>query len=162
MSLAQKPQGPVRTWEPKGADSVIGVHTFNVVGSGIFGNRIVPPTGLATGVASFGVPEVSATYVATGIYEVRFPPCQHVDIRANVSSSSGYMYNAQVQNQNGPSGSAQLHIQRLGPPGTVSTGLPSANLIQASGFLGFIPTGSKVMLDFLAAPNVNSTTGTPY
>jgi hypothetical protein len=166
MSLGQKPQGPLRTWEPKGVNGIVGVHTLNVIGSGIFGNRTVPPTGLPTGVGSFGVPGVSATFSATGVFQIRFPPVQAVDIRADVSSISGYMYNAQVQNQSGPSGSAELHIQRLGPPGTVSTGLPDSRLIQASGFLGFIPTGSKVMLTFTASPNFNpvagTSAGTPY
>lgn len=151
-------QGPVRSWFPKGQNAIAGVHVFNVIGSGIFGNRTVPPTGVPTGVASGGVPEVSATFLSTGIFDVRFPPNRYVDIRADVSSLSGYMYNAQVQNQSGPSGSAQLHIQRLGPPGTVSTGLPDNRLIQASGFLGFIPTGSKVMLTFLASPTSDGLT----
>ena len=159
MSLGQKPQGPIRSWEPKGVDGIVGVHTFNVIGSGIFGSRTVPPTGLATGVGSFGVPEVSATYLATGLYDIRFPTVQAVDISAQVSSSSGYNFDAYVNNQSGPSGSAQLEITRAPAAAGGASGL---NPIQASGFRGFLPTGSKVMLTFTASPTHNPVTGTAY
>jgi hypothetical protein len=145
MSFGQKPQGPANFFFPKGENAVAGVQVFNVVGSGLFGNRFVPPTGMPTGVGSGGVPEVSATYVATGIYDIRFPATNHVDIKASVSSSSGYWFDAYVNNQSGPSGSAQLEIVRNAGPSGIS-------VLQASGFRGFLPTGTKVMLDFFAAP----------
>lgn len=145
MSLGQKPQGALNTFLPKGQGGAFGVHSFNVVGSGIFGNRNVPPTGMPTGVGSGGVPEVTATYVATGVYSIRFPPTFDGNISAAVSSSSGYHFSAHVNNQSFPSGSAQLEIVRVGSASGI-------NLIQASGFRGFLPTGTKVSLSFFAAP----------
>lgn len=149
--LGAKTQGPLKTWFPKGENAILGVHTFNVIGSGIFGEKTVPPTGTPTGVSSAGVPGVTATYVATGVYSIRFPSVRSVDIKASVSSSSGYAFDGYVNNQNGVSGSAQLEIVRNSGPSGV-------NPIQASGFLGFLPTGSKVMLTFYAAPTTDGLT----
>jgi hypothetical protein len=151
MSLGQKPQGPLNTFLPKGQGAAFGVHSFNVVGSGLFSNRNVPPTGMPTGVGSGGVPEVTATYIATGIYSITFPKTFDGNISAAVSSSSGFNYDAYVNNQSFPSGTAQLEIVRNSGPSGV-------NPIQASGFLGFLPTGSKVSLSFFAAPTANGIT----
>lgn len=145
MSFGQKPQGPANFFFPKGENGVFGVHKFNVIGSGIFGNRFVPPTGMPTGVGSGGVPEVTATYVATGVYDIRFPPTKEVDVSASVSSSSGYWFDAYVNNLSPISGSAQLEITRNSGPSGIS-------VLQASGFRGFMPTGSAVRLSFFAAP----------
>jgi hypothetical protein len=153
--LGQKPQGPIRTFFPKGENAILGVHTFNVIGSGLFGEKTVPPTGLPTGVGSAGVPGVTATFTATGIYDVRFPPIRHVDVDVAVSSSSGYQFHGQLNNQSGPSGSGQLEITRLPAAAGGSSGY---HLIQASGFRGFIPTGSKVMLTFYGCPTTDGLT----
>lgn len=153
--LGHKPQGPLKTWLPKGQNAILGVQTFNVIGSGIFANRTVPPTGLPTGANSGGIPEVSATYLATGLFDIRFPPIRSVDISAQVSSSSGLNFDAYVNNQSGPSGSAQLEIVRAPAAAGGASGL---NPIQASGFRGFIPTGSKVMLTFYGAPTTDGLT----
>lgn len=152
MSFGEKPQGPANFFFPKGENGAYGVQVFNVIGSGIFGQKTVPPTGVPTGVGSGGVPDVSATLLATGLYDIRFPPTRSVDISACVSSSSGYNFAAYVNNVSGPSGSAQLEIVR---DAAAAGGASGANLIQASGFRGFIPTGSKVTLSIFAAPNVD-------
>lgn len=154
MSLGQKPQGQLNSFLPKGNGAIVGVHNLRAIGSGIFGNQtpaIQTATGLLnpTGVGSGGIPEVSATYVSTGLFALRFPPTKSVDINAAVSSSSGYNFQAQVNSQSGPSGSAQLEIVRLGSAGGGASGL---NPIQASGFTGFLPTGTQVKLTFFAAP----------
>ena len=149
MSFGHKPQGTLNAFFPKGEMAALGVHTLNVIGSGIFANKTVPPTGVPTGVGSGGVPEVSATYVATGIYSIKFPSTKSVDVDAWVSSTSGYNFDAYVNNVNGVSGTAQLEIVRSSSGGTIATGAP---VIQASGFLGFLPTGTKVNLQFFAAP----------
>ncbi len=141
--LGQKPQGPLNTFLPKGQGGAFGVHSFNVVGSGIFGNRNVPPTGMPTGVGSGGVPEVSATYVGTGVYSLRFPKSFDGNISASVSSSSGYNFTAHVNELSFPSGSAQLEIVRHAP---AAGGASGANLIQASGFHGFLPCSISVRL----------------
>lgn len=143
--LGQKPQGPLNTFLPKGQGGVFGVHSLNVIGSGLFGNRNVPPTGLPTGVGSGGVPEVSATYISTGVYSLTFPKARDGNIAAAVSSSSGFNFDAYVNNQSFVSGIAQLEIVRNSGPSGV-------NPIQASGFTGFLPTGSKVSLSFYVAP----------
>ena len=155
MSFGQSNQGPANFFFPKGENGVFGVHVLQVVGSGIFGNRNVPPTGLPTGFGSGGVPDVSATYLGTGIFDLRFPVTNHVDISPTVSSQSGYLFHAQANDVSGPSGSAQLQITRLGTPGGAPSGYSP---LQASGFGGFLPTGTRVMLSFFAAPNRNGLT----
>lgn len=157
-SFGETPQGPANFFFPKGENAVFGVHNLNVIGSGIFGNR--SPAFMAfqsgastgqvqpTGVGSGGVPGVSATYVGTGIYSLRFPPTRSVNMSVAVSSSSGYQFQGVVNNLSGPSGSAQLEITRLSAAG--GTGF---NPIQASGFTGYLPTGTVVQLAVFAAPN---------
>lgn len=150
MSLGQKSStSQFNTFLPKGQNSVYGVHVLQCIGSGIFAVRTVPPTGLPTGASSGGVPEVTATLVSTGLYDIRFPATKSVDIIPAVSSSSGFNFSAYVNNQSGPSGSAQLEITR---DSSAAGGASGVNLIQASGYRGYIPTGSKVMLQFFAAP----------
>lgn len=156
-SFGESPQGPFNAFFPKGENAVFGVHNLNVIGSGIFGNRTPAAmafqsgasTGLvpATGVGSGGVPGVTATYVSTGIYSIRFPPTKSVNIAPFVSSSSGYNFQAVINNISPVSGSAQLEISRFNAPG--QTGF---NPIQASGFTGYLPTGSVVQLSFFASP----------
>ena len=159
-TFGESPQGPFNAFFPKGQNSVFGVHNLNVIGSGIFGNRTAAAqafqsgasTGLvpATGVGSGGVPGLTATLVSTGIYSLRFPPTKAVNMIPAVSSSSGYNFQAVVNNLSPASGSAQLEITRVGNPG--STGF---NPIQMSGFGGYIPTGSVVQIAVFAAPNVD-------
>lgn len=146
MSLGQKPQGPLRSFFPKGQNSVLGVHNLVAIGSGMFAKQFANTTGLPTGLNSGGVPEVSATLIATGVYDVRFPSTKSVDVVAQVYGSSGYRYSAAVNNLYGPSGSFQLELTRLVP-----------TTITASGY-GFIPTGSKVALWFYAAPTSDGLT----
>jgi hypothetical protein len=151
-SFGETPQGPFNTFFPKGQNASFGVHQLRAIGSGIFGNRTPAfmafqsgaSTGLvvATGVGSGGVPGVSATLLATGIYDIRFPPTKSVDINAQVYSSSGYRFSASINNLSGPSGSAQLELVRQQPTG--GTAQPSGQ--------GFLPTGSVVALSFFAAP----------
>jgi len=153
-SFGESPQGPFNAFFPKGENAVFGVHQFRAIGSGIFGNRTPPfmafqsgaSTGLvqATGVGSGGVPDVSATLLATGVYDIRFPPTKSVDINAQVYSSSGYAFHCAINNLNGVSGSAQLELRRV-------LGSASGVITSASG-LGFLPTGSTVALSFFAAP----------
>lgn len=159
-TFGESPQGPFNAFFPKGQNSVFGVHNLNVIGSGLFGNRSPAnlgtlsgsSTGLvpATGVGSGGVPGVTATLVSTGIYSIRFPPTKAVNMIPAVSSSSGYNFQAVINNLAPGSGSAQLEITRIGAPGT--TGF---NPIQASGFTGYLPTGSVVQLAVFAAPSVD-------
>lgn len=156
-TLVESPQGPFNSFFPKGQNAVFGVHNLNVIGSGIFGNRTPAAmafqsgasTGLvpATGVGSGGVPGVTATYVSTGIYSIRFPPTKSVNIVPVVNSQSGYNFQAAMNNLSPASGSAQLEITRVGAAG--QTGF---NPIQASGFGGYLPTGTTVALSFYAAP----------
>ena len=160
-SFAEKPQGPLNAFFPKGENAAFGVHRFNAIGSGVFGQRTPAfmafqsgaSTGLvpATGIASGGVPDVSATLLATGIYDVRFPPTKSVDINAQVYSSSGYRFAAAIQNLNGVSGSCQVEVSRI-------LSSPTQVITSASG-LGFIPTGSTLALSFFACPNSDGLVG---
>jgi hypothetical protein len=152
-SFGESQQGPFNAFFPKGQNAVFGVHQLRAIGSGVFGNRTPAfmafqsgaSTGLvpATGIASGGVPGVSATLIGTGLYDIRFPPTRSVDINAQVYSSSGYRFVAAINNLNGVSGSAQLEVARLTP--TLGAPQPSGQ--------GFVPTGSVVALSFFAAPN---------
>lgn len=152
-SFGENPQGQLNAFFPKGENSVFGVHQLRMMGSGLVSFRVPPAmafqsgasTGLvqATGVGSGGIPGVTATLTGTGVYSLRFPPTKSVDISAQVYSSSGYQFNAAINNLSGPSGSAQLEITRQIGSGAITT--PSGQ--------GFIPTGSVVALSFFAAPN---------
>lgn len=154
-SFGETPQGPANFFFPKGENAAFGVHQLRAIGSGLFGNRTPAfmafqsgaSTGLvqATGVGSGGVPGVTATLLATGVYDIRFPPTKSVDINAQVYSSSGYAFHAAINNLNGPSGSAQLELRRV--PNTAS------GVITSASGLGFLPTGSTVALSFFACPN---------
>ena len=144
MGFPEKSQGPINVIFPRGEHSFLGFHTFNVIGSGILANRTTPPTGQPTGVGSGGVPEVSATYSATGIYRIRFPVAKGGTISASVTSSSGYQFDPYLVDVSYPSGSAELHIKRNGGTGVITP--------QASGSLGFMPTGTRVDLQFFVAP----------
>jgi hypothetical protein len=156
-TFGESPQGPFSAFFPKGENSVFGIHNLNVIGSGIFGNRSPAAmafqsgasTGLvpATGVGSGGVPGLTATLISTGIYSLRFPPTKSVNMIPAVSSSSGYNFQAVINNMSPASGSAQLEITRVGAPG--ATGF---NPIQASGFTGYVPTGSVVQIAVFASP----------
>jgi hypothetical protein len=156
--FGESPQGPLNTFFPKGENAAFGVQSFNVIGSGIFGVRTPAfmafqsgaSTGQvqATGIGSGGVPGITATLIGTGVYSLRFPSTKSVGFIPAVSSSSGYNFQAVVNNVNGVSGSAQLEITRVGAPG--QTGF---NPIQASGFTGYLPTGTVVNLGVYAAPN---------
>lgn len=156
-----KEQGPLNSIFPRGQQAAFGVHTLRGIGSGLFANRtpaIQTATGLLvpTGADSGGIPGVSATYVSTGLFQIRFPPTRSVDINAVVSSSSGYNYQAHVNNQSGPSGSAQLELVRM----PTSAGGPSG--VPIPGALGaFFPTGTQVKLSFFVAPITDGTV-TPF
>lgn len=149
-SFAEKPQGPFNAFFPKGENAAFGVHQIRMIGSGIPGVATpATPTGPATGINSGGVQSVSATLLATGIYDVRFPPTKSVDVNAQVYSSSGYRFECMINNLYGPSGSCQLEISRL---------VPTGGAAQPSG-QGYIPTGSVVALTFFAAPNSDGLVG---
>lgn len=153
-SFGEKPQGPFNAFFPKGENAAFGVHRLRAIGSGIFGTRTPAAmafqsgasTGLvpATGIPSAGVPDVSATLLGTGIYDIRFPPTKQVDISAQVYSSSGYNFSCAINKLSGVSGSAQLEVSRVYNQG-------SGVLLTPSG-QGFIPTGSIVALSFFASP----------
>ena len=152
-SFGESPQGDLNAFFPKGENSCFGVQKFNIIGSGVPGQRSPAfmalqsgaSTGLvqAPGVGSVGIPGVSAPLTGTGVYSIRFPPTKSVDISAQVYSSSGFQFTAAVNNLSGPSGSAQVEITRQVGSGSITT---------ASG-LGFLPTGSAIALSFFAAPN---------
>jgi len=154
-SFGEKYQGPFNAFFPKGQNAAFGVHSLRAIGSGVIGTRTPAfmafqsgaSTGLvpATGIASGGVPDVSATLLATGVYDIRFPPTRSVDINAQVYSSSGFAFHAAVNNISGPSGSAQLELRRVFNNGT--------GVITTASGQGFLPTGSTIALSFFAAPN---------
>jgi hypothetical protein len=153
-SFGENQQGPGNFYFPKGENAAWGVHQIRIIGSGIPGLRSPAfmafqsgaSTGLVqpTGVGSGGVPGVTATLTGTGVYSLRFPPTKSVDINARVYSSSGYAFQAQVNNLSGPSGSAQLEINRVFNQGTGVLTAPSGQ--------GFLPTGSVIALDIFGAP----------
>jgi hypothetical protein len=156
-SFGEKPQGPFNAFFPKGQNAVFGVHQLRAIGSGVFGNRTPAfmafqsgaSTGLvpATGISSGGVPDVSATYISTGMYAISFPPTKSVDINVQVYGSSGYQYRPAINNLFGPSGTAQLEISRNLPTGTTPSGA------------GYLPSGTIVALSFFAAPVSNGLEG---
>jgi hypothetical protein len=158
-SFGEQNQGPFNAFFPKGENSAFGVHQIRFIGSGVPGLQSPARQGgisgvstgliLATGINSGGVPGVTATLLATGIYDIRFPPTKSVDINAQVYGSSGYRFVAAVNNLNGVSGSAQIEVTRLVP--TLGAATPSGQ--------GYLPTGSVLALSFFAAPNSDGLVG---
>jgi hypothetical protein len=75
----------------------------------------------------FGQRETSATRIATGVYDLRFPTSKAVSIFPTIrlpsggyAYASGYEYNVKTASVSGPSGMAQIFITEVGP--TILTG----------------------------------------
>ena len=75
----------------------------------------------------YGQPGTSATRIATGVYDLRFPSSKDVSIFPQVrlpsggyAYASGYEYNVKTAAVSGPSGMAQVFITEVGA--TVLTG----------------------------------------
>lgn len=153
MGLGETPKFPVRGHGDAWNQGVIADATVEFRGSGL----------VAT---AYGFPGLSATYVATGIVDLRFPQVANLGMRILPNAlgpetrgptgaligpqGSGFGvttpgFGVHMSHVNGPSGSALLNITSplINPSGAVgptgARGMPA-------------PTGAQVNLLFLAAP----------
>lgn len=98
-----------------------------------------------TGLVStmYGIPGVSATRTATGVYTIQHPSIVAADIIPGVQAPSGMFFQANVASHNSLSGTAVLHFFNEAQPSIVSSGF--GQLINP-------PTGTQVKLLFFCSP----------
>jgi hypothetical protein len=107
-------------------------------------------TGLVS--TSYGVPGVTIGRRQTGIYGVKFPPAQHVQIHPHLQVPSGTSYDVAVKGISGAtqvvgvSGYAEVHITRISNSPVVTTTNPSCYVQYHNP-----PTGSVLDLLFYAS-----------
>lgn len=98
-----------------------------------------------TGLVStmYGIPGVTATRIATGIYNIRHPSIVAADIIPGVEAPSGMYFQANVVNHNAQSGTADIHFFNEAQPSILN-----------SGYGQYInpPTGTQVKLLFFCSP----------
>ena len=132
----EQPQFPLNSVGSKGQHAFYGVHNLNMIGSGLPSQRLVGPTGVATGVQSGGIGGVAATLLTAGVYRVTHPAAVSVDIDPTVRVPTGQAaMSAFVRTPNGsPSGVAFVEVRN------------------GTGVIANPPTGSTVSMRFFVAP----------
>lgn len=104
--------------------------------------RFTASGGTVTGVpAVYGFPGFTATFLGSGTYDIRHPPCQVVSVIPAVSAPSGQFFAANVlktPSGGSASGIMTLQVQRTGPTGGFTSPLP--------------PSGTRFDLHFLFSP----------
>jgi len=138
--LSEVEQFPLNVIGPKGPNSFIGGHQAFFTGT----------TGLVS--TSYGIPGVTIRRRSTGIYGIKFPPIQHVQIHPSLQVPSGHSYQVHVKGISGAtqvvgaSGYAEVHISRLqsAPSGL---GINPSSYVQPQN----LPTGSVLDLLFYAS-----------
>lgn len=98
-----------------------------------------------TGLVStmFGIPGVSATRTATGVYTIQHPSIVAADIIPGVQAPSGLYFQANIASHNAQSGTAVLHFFQEAVPTLANSGF---------GQLMNPPTGTQVKLLFFCSP----------
>lgn len=125
---------------PLNSGGVLGPHAFWAIGKIHIGTggmpgpgRIQASGGTITGIpAVYGLNDFSATYVGSGVYDIRHPPCQIVSVNPVISAPSGQFFGANiVKTPSGgtASGIMTLQVQRLIPTGFTSQLPPSGTRI---------------------------------
>jgi hypothetical protein len=118
MGFPEQQQFPLNAVGPKGQHAFVGMAKMFFNGA----------TGLVSGPTSagtfFGIPGISATRRATGIYPIAFPKARSVDIIAGVQAPTGQPYSVNVSQVNAASGTAIVEVSRMAV-GNAATGAPS-------------------------------------
>ncbi len=115
MGLPEQAQFPLNAVGPKGQHAFVGVAKMFFNGA----------TGLVSGPTSagtfFGIPGISATRRATGIYPIKFPAVRALDIIPGVQAPTGQPYVVNISSLNPTSGTAIVEVTRM-EARTVTTG----------------------------------------
>lgn len=113
--------------------------------------RVVASGGTITGIpAVYGFPGFTATYIGSGTYDIRHPPCQIVSVIPSISAPSGQFFGANVlKTPSGGSASGILTLQTArtaNPSGFASAVLPSGTRIDLH--FWFSPTNDQGLAQF--------------
>ena len=132
MGLAETPKFPIRMVGPRGNQTVQGLATLQFAGSGLVGTM-------------FGIPGMSATRIATGVYDLRFPTVRSAVIMPAIEDQS-------------PSGvnMGNLFDARAGFPNTTASGAGPGLGGGVSGMARLYTTRSFVTPSGGAAPTAFS------
>lgn len=133
------PQFPGRAVGNRGQDGIFGTHNLNIIGSGLITYQARGSTGLPTGFQSGGIPNMSATLIAAGQYQIRFPPIQALEINPVVYGPSGAQWKAQV-------------FRGLNGLNSTPTGAAIVQVFTPSNVIGNLPSGSTISLQLQGAP----------
>lgn len=117
-TLADTPQFPANLGGPKGQHGFIGSNKIFFTGT----------TG--TVATSYGIPGMVATRVATGSYNLVYPPTKGIDFYPSVQAPSGTHYTVNISDVHPTSGTAKMQIARTGGGATPSGSSTPTLMIQ--------------------------------
>ena len=132
FGFAEGSQFPLNAIGTRGEGAFLGIERMFFQGQ----------TGLVS--TMYGIPGVSATRTATGVYTIQHPSIVAADIIPGVQAPSGMYFQVNVSSHNAGSGTAVLQFfQEAQGPSMVASGF---------GQLMNPPTGTQVKLLFFCSP----------
>ncbi len=129
-SFAESAQFPLNAVGMRGEGAFLGMERMFFQGQ----------TGLVS--TMYGIPGVSATRTATGVYTIAHPPCVAADIIPCVQAPSGMFFATNVESSNSRSGIATIKFFAES----------STNAASGFGLAMNPPTGTQVKLLFFVSP----------
>lgn len=130
-SFAESAQFPLNAVGMRGEGAFLGMERMFFQGQ----------TGLVS--TMYGIPGVSATRTATGVYQIAHPPCVAADIIPSVQAPSGLFFQCNVESSNSRSGIATIKFFQEAAATNASSGYGTAMNP---------PTGTQVKLLFFVSP----------
>lgn len=119
MGLPDQPQFPLNVVGPRGQHAFVGMAKMFFNGA----------TGLVSGPTSagtfYGIPGISATRRATGVYPIKFPPARNLEIIPGVQAPTGNGLMVNISELNAVSGTAILQLTRMAAQTTPTGSSPS-------------------------------------
>jgi hypothetical protein len=141
MGLPEQAQFPLNMVGPKGQHAFIGSAKMFFNGA----------TGLVSGPTSagtfYGIPGISATRRATGVYPIKFPAVKELTIIPGVQAPTGQPYQVNISQINPTSGTAIIEVTRM-EARTVPTGSVASMYAAPHNPV----SGTVVNLMFIASP----------
>lgn len=134
-NFSEAGQFPLNVIGPKGQKAFVGMDTVFFEGT----------TGLVG--TAYGIPGVGATRIATGAYEIFFPPTREVRIIPGLQAPSGQQYNVNISDVFPFSGKAKMQISRTGGAGSSGNFVPSLSVVPHNPV-----SGTMVNLLFFVSP----------
>lgn len=149
---------PVRGVGPKGQDLGIVLAEIRTQGSGLVA---LSPSGfvgsqLAPRYSVGGAPNMTATSLGSGLYNITYPATKHVEWRAMVTGPTGHAYSAHVEQPHTGSGAVRVQVLQSGiisHSGAVNSGLPNLGV----GARMNPPTGTVIRLLGFSCPVTSET-----